>query len=149
MSKMGLHDPFGHLKHKLWPKKGRESNWQFDSQPLKVGNHPDFLACRWHATYHSKALDEGYNFVSDLILIERSVHKVMGPKFAGVPTLAILGLPLGSPGTKSHLDVGLMDRHIIYYKGEGWLPPSPGCGESCDFELPMACLSTKSVPTMH
>jgi hypothetical protein len=22
MSKMGSHDPFGHLKHKLWPKKG-------------------------------------------------------------------------------------------------------------------------------
>jgi hypothetical protein len=21
MSKMGLHDPFGHLKHKLWPKE--------------------------------------------------------------------------------------------------------------------------------
>ncbi len=27
-------------------KKGRESNWQFDSQPLKVGNRPDFGACR-------------------------------------------------------------------------------------------------------
>jgi hypothetical protein len=23
MSKMGLHDPFGHFKHKLWPKKGQ------------------------------------------------------------------------------------------------------------------------------
>jgi hypothetical protein len=22
MSKMSLHDPFGHLKHKLWPKEG-------------------------------------------------------------------------------------------------------------------------------
>jgi hypothetical protein len=22
MSKMGLHDPFGHFKHKLWPKEG-------------------------------------------------------------------------------------------------------------------------------
>jgi hypothetical protein len=32
-------------------KKGRESNWQFDSWPLKVKNQPDFLACRWCATY--------------------------------------------------------------------------------------------------
>jgi hypothetical protein len=23
MSKMGLHGPFGYLKHKLWPKEGR------------------------------------------------------------------------------------------------------------------------------
>jgi len=36
-----------------------------------------------------------------------------------VPTLGISELPFGSPGTKSHLDVGLMERHVIYYKGEG------------------------------
>jgi hypothetical protein len=43
-----------------------------------------------------------------------STHKV-----AGVPTLGILGLPFGSLGTKCHLDVGLMERHRVYYKGEG------------------------------
>jgi hypothetical protein len=32
-------------------KKGRESNWQFDSQPLKVGNRPNPDACRWIATH--------------------------------------------------------------------------------------------------
>jgi hypothetical protein len=37
----------------------------------------------------------------------------------GVPTWAILELPLGSPGTKSHLDVGPMKRCKVYYKGEG------------------------------
>jgi hypothetical protein len=31
----------------------------------------------------------------------------------------ILGLPLGSFGTKCHLDVGLVERHIVYYKEEG------------------------------
>jgi hypothetical protein len=50
-------------------KKGWESNWQFDSRPLKVKNHPDFLAFRWHATYRWKNLDKGYNFASDLISI--------------------------------------------------------------------------------
>ncbi len=43
-------------------KKGQESNCQFDSQPQIVRNHLDFLANRWCATYHWKALDEGYNF---------------------------------------------------------------------------------------
>jgi hypothetical protein len=33
--------------------------------------------------------------------------------------LGISGFPLRSPGTKCHLDVDLMERHIIYYKGEG------------------------------
>jgi len=43
----------------------------------------------------------------------------MARKVAGVPIVRISGLPLGNPGTKCHLDVGLMERHKIYYKGEG------------------------------
>ncbi len=43
-------------------KKGRESNWQFDSQSQKVGNWPDFRACRWSAIHRWKDLDESYNF---------------------------------------------------------------------------------------
>jgi len=101
------------------PKKGRESNWQFDSQPLKVGNQPDFRVFRWHATYLWKALKEGYNFVSDLISIGGLRTKLWGPKVTGVPTLAISRFPFGSPKTKCHLDEGLVEKHKIYYKGEG------------------------------
>ncbi len=36
-----------------------------------------------------------------------------------VLTLTILRLPFGNPGTKCYLDVGLVKRHIVYYKGEG------------------------------
>jgi hypothetical protein len=43
----------------------------------------------------------------------------MGPKVVGVPTLVILKFPFGSPGTKCHLDVGLVKKHKVYYKGEG------------------------------
>jgi hypothetical protein len=51
-------------------KKGRESNWQFDSRPLKVGNRPlpDILFER--ATWRWKDLDEGYNFDSYLVAIK-------------------------------------------------------------------------------
>jgi hypothetical protein len=49
----------------------------------------------------------------------RSAREVMGSQVAGVPTLAILGLPFGSPKTKNHLDVGHVGSHIVYYKGEG------------------------------
>jgi hypothetical protein len=50
-------------------KKGRESNWQLDSRPLKIKNRADPGVCRWSATYRWKALDEGYNFALDLIAI--------------------------------------------------------------------------------
>jgi hypothetical protein len=100
-------------------KKGRESNWQFDPRPLKVRNWPDLLACRWRATYHWKALDEGYNFSWDLISIWGLHAKLWAPKVVGISTLAILRLPLGSLGTKRHLDVSPVGSHRVYYKGEG------------------------------
>jgi hypothetical protein len=50
-------------------KKGRESNWQFDSQPLKVGNRPA-PNVRWEITTRCwKALEEGYKFGLDLVPI--------------------------------------------------------------------------------
>jgi len=49
----------------------------------------------------------------------RGLHaKLWRPKIAKVLTLVILGLPLGSPGTKSHLNVGPMEKCKVYYKGE-------------------------------
>ncbi len=50
-------------------KKGQESNWQFDSRPLKVGNRylPDLRI--ESATRHWKDLNEGYNFGLDLVAI--------------------------------------------------------------------------------
>ncbi len=100
-------------------KKGRESNWQFDSRPLKVGNRPGFLACRQRATYHWKAFDEGYNFASDLVIIKGLRKKLCDLKVEGVSIVVISGLPLGSPRTKNHLDVAPVERRRIYYKGEG------------------------------
>jgi len=50
-------------------KKGWESNCQFDSRPLKVGNQPDLGMCRSSAIHHWKALKESYKFALDLIPI--------------------------------------------------------------------------------
>ncbi len=51
-------------------KKGRESNWQFDSRPLKVKNRPA-PDVRWgSATRRWKDLDEGYKIGSDLVPIQ-------------------------------------------------------------------------------
>jgi hypothetical protein len=79
----------------------------------------NFFACRLRATYHWKVLDKGYNFALDLISIEGLHTKLWGPKIARDPTLGISRLPFGSLETKCHLDVGLMERHKVYYKGEG------------------------------
>jgi hypothetical protein len=50
-------------------KKGQESNWQFDSRPLKVGNRPlpevriESAIRRW------KDLNKGYKFGLNLVAI--------------------------------------------------------------------------------
>jgi len=113
MSKKGLHDPFGYLKHKLWPKE------KLRLKPLKLDNHLDFIVCRWCATYCWEALDEGYNYALDLTSIGGLHTKLWASKVTKVPILRISGLPLGSPETKWHLGANLMVRHKEYYKGEG------------------------------
>jgi hypothetical protein len=94
-------------------KKGQESNREFDSR-LKVKNSSDFLACNWHATYHWKALNKGYNFSSNLISIGGLHTKLWDPKIVRVPNLTILR----NAYTKCHLNVSFLERHKVYYKGE-------------------------------
>jgi hypothetical protein len=65
-------------------KKGRESNWQFDSRPLKVRNRPDPGVCKRSATHRWKALKESYKFSFDLILIGGLRKKLWAAKALGV-----------------------------------------------------------------
>jgi hypothetical protein len=78
-------------------KKGWESNWQFDSRPLKVGNRPPKVRFEC-ATWLWKDLNKGYNFGLDLVEIglcsrELWPFKVLGvlpgqfrDSISGVPT---------------------------------------------------------------
>jgi hypothetical protein len=150
MSKMGSHCSFGHLNASYDQKKVRESA-SFDSRPLKVGNRPEILGCRRRATYRWKALDESYNFASDRTSIRGLLEKLWGFKVSGVPQGGMSGVPgvPGVPGKKSHLDVGPVESHRVYYKGEGggfpqvravvslvcpcclWLVPAPKVLQLC------------------
>jgi hypothetical protein len=87
-------------------KKGRESNWQFDSRPLKVGNRPDPGAFKWSATHGWKALKESYNFGLDLFPIWTWGEKLWTPKVPRVQTGIVSQLHFGSPRKKSHSDAG-------------------------------------------
>ncbi|CAM6039961.1 unnamed protein product [Sphagnum compactum] len=83
-------------------KKGRDSNCQFDSRPLKVGNRPLPDVRIESATRRWKALDESYNFHSGLVLIrvrseELWLFKVPGVQsgqfrdsISGVPTKCVI-----------------------------------------------------------
>jgi hypothetical protein len=92
-----------------WPscgqKKGQESNWQFDSWPLKVGNRPFPDVCSGSTTRRWKALDESYHFGSNLVPIQAWGEKLWFPKVPGVQIGTILGQfrdsTLGVPGKRA------------------------------------------------
>ncbi len=121
-----------------------------DSRPLKVKNRPDLLMCKWCATYLWKALDEGYNFTLDLILIEGFHTKLWAPKLQESQFKEFPKFELGSFGTKWHLSAGPMARHREYYKREGDGFPQVWVVMSLlNLCLPMLSLCIKSVPTTH
>jgi len=116
----------------------------------KVGNRSNFLVCRCRATYRWKVLGKGYNFTLDVILIRGLKTKLWAPKVVGVPTLEISGLPVGSPGTKCHLDAGLWASHIVYYTGEGGgFDQVRAVMNLMNPSLPVAHPNMKSDITMH
>ncbi len=58
--------------------------------------------------------------------------------------MTISGFLLGSPGIKSHSDVGAMERRIKYYMGEGGgFPRVQAVVSLVGPKLPVACHNTK------
>jgi hypothetical protein len=150
MFKMGSHDPFRHLKHKLWPKEKPGVKFAIWLSTTKSGESTQFSYVQVACNIPLKSSQWGLKLCFRLRFNRRSAHKVMRPKVVGDPTLGILGLPLGSFGTKCHLDVGLVERHIIYYKGEGGgFPQVWAVVNLVSLSLLMARSSTKSVSTLH
>jgi len=126
--------------------KGRESNWQFDSRPLKVGNQPNLGACRWNATHHWKALEESYNFGLDLVPIRVWGEKLWMPKVPGIRIGIVSGLHFGNPGKKSHLDANAAESCRKYYMGEGGgFPQVRAVVSQVRPRSPVACPNSESV----
>jgi hypothetical protein len=127
-------------------KKGGESNWQFDSLPLRIGNWPNFGACRWSAIHRWKALEESYNFGLNLVPIQVRGDKLWTPRVPGVQTGIVSGLHLGSPRKKSHLDVSAVESYREYYMGEGGgFSRVRAVVNQMSPRSPVACPNTESV----
>jgi len=125
-------------------KKGRESNWQFDSRPLKVGNRPlpdlriKISTRRW------KDLDEGYNFGSHLVAIRLCSRELWVPKVPGLQPGQFrdnFGTPTWESQEKEPFGCslgGALQR--ILYGRRWWLPLSLGrdvsCGPKCSWLVP-------------
>jgi len=128
-------------------KKGRESNCQFDSRPLKVRNRPLLNVVLKSATRCWKALDESYNFGLGLVPIQVRGEELWPSKVPGLQPKIVSGLPLWSLGKKRPFGCSLGgELQIILYGGRWWLPLSPGRGESSSPSCPWLVPTPKGVP---
>jgi len=131
-------------------KKGRESNCQFDSRPLKVGNRPLPEIRIESATRRWKDLDEGYNFGSDFVAIKLCSRELWAPKVRGLQPGQFrdnFGTPTWESREKEPF--GCSPRNVaqtILYGGSWWLPPSLGRGVSRGPKCPWLVPTPKGVP---
>jgi hypothetical protein len=116
---MASHEPFGNLQHNLWSKggpgvklavwfpttKSRESTW---SPCVQVECDTPLEGC-WKQLQLCFRPHPNWSLSWEL----------WTPKVPKVQTGTISRLLLGSPWTKSHLDVSFMGERREYYMGEG------------------------------
>jgi hypothetical protein len=139
MFKVLSHEPFGHLKQKLWPKERSGVKLAISLPTTKSRESTIFLCLQVTCDIPLKPH-----------LNRRSAHKVMRPQSHKSPNFGNFGTPIGRPRTKCHLDVGFVERHRIYYKGEGGgFLQVPVVVNLVSPSLLVAHPSTKNAPTMH
>jgi hypothetical protein len=147
MSKVGLHEPFEHLQHKLWQKE-----------------RPGVKVIIWLPTIKSRELTwPWYVQVECDTLLESSWQKLQlcfrphpNPRFeqrvlvsqsCGSPKRGNFRFLFGSSGTKSHSDLGAAERCKEYYMGEGGgFPRARAVVSLVSPESSVACPSTKNAP---
>jgi len=124
-----------------------------DSRPLKVGNRPlpDIrIGCE---TWRWKALEESYNFGSDLVAIWLCSQELWAPKVSGFQPGQFrdnFGTPTWESREKEPFGCSPGGvAQIILYGGRWWLPPSPSHGESCVSKCPWLVPTPKGVPNAN
>jgi hypothetical protein len=125
-------------------KKGRESNWQFDSRPLKVGNRPlPDLQVR-HGV--GKISTRATTLVQTSSRSDSAVRSYELPKSRD-SNWDNFGTPTWESREKEPFGCsprGALQR--ILYGGRWWPPSSPGRGESCVSKCPWLVSTPKGVP---
>jgi hypothetical protein len=119
MSKMGSHDPFGYLKHKLWPKEGLGIKLSIWLLTTKSQESPWFTCVQVACHIPLESFQQRLQLCFRPDLNWRSAQEVMGlqshknPNF-GTPNLGNLGqndiwLQAPWPGTKNTIRGKVID----------------------------------------
>jgi hypothetical protein len=148
---MCFYDPFGYLKHKLWPKEGSGIKLLIWLPTTKSQESPQLIYVQVACHIPLESSRWGLQLCFRPHLNQRFAKEVMGIQSCKSPNFGkFRDSQLGSLGTKWHLGVGPVTRQKKYYKGEGGGFPQirvvMNLVSPC---LPVASPCTKSVPITH
>jgi hypothetical protein len=150
MSKMGSHDPFGHLKHKLWPKERPGIKLAIWLSTTKSWESPRFPCVKVACHIPLERSQQELQFFFKHNFNKRFSRKVMclqnrrSPNFGNFKTL------IWESRDKMSFGCWPMAKHTIYYKGEGGGFPQVRVMVSfVNLNLPMVHSCTKNAQTMH
>jgi hypothetical protein len=145
MSKIGSHDPFGHLNISYGQRKGCLNleitlSWKSPWFPyMQVACHIP-LESSWR----------GIQLCFRPHLDKRFAKEVMGLQSRRNLDFGNFGIPTWESQNKWHLGVGHLIRNKEYYKGEGGgFPQVQAMVNLVSLCLPMIHVCTKNAPTMH
>jgi hypothetical protein len=147
---MALHEPFGHLQHKLWSKErpGVKLAVWLPTTKIRESTRPRCVQVECNTPLESSQGELEVFFGPHPN--QSSEQEVMNAQSPGSPNRDSFGTPLWESREKEPFGCrcgGVTQR--ILYGGRWWLPPSPGRGESNESVLPVACPNTKSVPDVN
>jgi hypothetical protein len=142
---MALHEPFGHLQHKLWSKEGpgvKLAVW------LSTTKSQEWTRPRCVQVECDTPLESSWGDLQVCFKLHpnrRFELGVMSSQSLKSPNRDYFGTPPWESRDKKPFRCGChRATHRILYGGRWWLPPSPGRGESSESVLLVARPNTKS-----
>jgi hypothetical protein len=138
MSKVGSHDPFGHLKHKIWPKKGSGVKLAICLPTTKSQESPQFLCVQMACNRLLESFRRGLQLCFKPISIEGLHVKLWGPKSQEFQLWEF---------RDSHL--GVLGQNPIWMWASWRGTKYTINGKVVNPSLPMVSPNTKSVLVMH
>jgi hypothetical protein len=151
MSKMGLNDSFGYLKHKLWPKEGLRIKLSIWLPTIKSWEFPWFTCMQVMCHVSLEISWQGLQLCFRPHLNRRFAQKIMGLQSRKSPNFGNFKIPnLGIMGQNDIWVQATWQGTYNTIRGEGSGFPQVrvvvSLVSSC---LPVACPCTKRTPTMH
>jgi hypothetical protein len=123
---MGSYDPFGHLKHKLWPKEGARVKLTIWFLTTKSQESTQFPCVQVVCNIPLKRYQQGLQLCFRPHFNRRSAHKIMGPQSHRSPNFGNFGTLTWESRDKKPFGCGPHEEAQSILRGKVVVSPKSG-----------------------